>query len=320
MQALTHQVRGRTIWIAIFATVLVTIVTVPPAHAAKCTIPGEVGASSAAGSICVKAASLGSPGTSTSGGSNPGTSTTSGGQQTCTYAGTKIPCSGPNGVWFSSQQCYAQPATPQPPAGDPRWEGRDPAGGTVYMCLRPGVQQAWLYFYVAAGETPALVDPGELAQQVLESMTLAVPDVHLAPTPPDMTYVRLETWMWMSPDRFGTLTASATAGATSVTVVAKPVRAVWDMGDGGMQSCASPGKAWESWMSDAARTDCGYTYLTTSKGGEFVVTATIIYQADWTCSGACLRASGTLGEVPSLAGSQGIRVGERQSVVVGGNA
>ncbi len=178
------------------------------------------------------------------------------------------------------------------------------------------------YWFVPAGQAPALVDPGQLAQETLESMTLTVPDVHLAPTPPDKTYVNLETWLWMSPDRFDTLTRTVSAGATSVTVTVKPTEAEWTMGDGHAIQCASEGRAWKRWMTDAARTDCSYTYRRTSRraaGGTFTVSSALWFQADWTCSGACLSPSGTLGEISGPAATAAIRVGERQSVIVGGN-
>lgn len=282
--------------------------------------PGTEPSDTGGGTICIPVNDPGGPG-----GGEPGEpgGEGGGGHQTCTYQGQKIPCTGPNGVWFSSHQCYAQPMSPQPPADDPKWEGHDPSEGNVWQCTRPGVDEAWLYFFYANGEVPPMVDPAELAQEALESMALAIPDVHIAPTPPDMTYVNLETWLWMSEGKFDTLTKTVSAGATSVTVTARPVRAWWEMGDGGETSCITPGRAWKSWMNDSATTDCSYTYLTTSRkapDGEFKVQSAIWYQADWTCSGACLQSAGTLGEVSGLTGSQSIRVGERQSVIVGGSS
>ena len=51
-------------------------------------------------------------------------------------------------------------------------------------------------------------------------------------------------------------------------------------------------------------------------GEEFPVTATIKYQVDWTCAGACFTGSGSLGQVDGPTSTSAIRVGERQSVVV----
>jgi hypothetical protein len=74
-------------------------------------------------------------------------------------------------------------------------------------------------------------------------------------------------------------------------------------------------------MTSRATTDCSYTFETVSNGqprGAFAVSATLIYDVNWTCSGACLAGAGSLGEVDSLPGRTALRVGERQSVVVSG--
>ena len=72
-------------------------------------------------------------------------------------------------------------------------------------------------------------------------------------------------------------------------------------------------------MSASAQTDCSYTFdqvAIAQPEGEFPVTATLTYQVDWTCSGACPVGSGSLGQVDGPMSSSAIRVGERQSVVI----
>ena len=306
---------------ALAGLLLASLVVLPasPALADGCP-PGTEPQDTGQGTVCVPVVDPGDPG-----GGDPGSGGGGGGSGSavCIYDGNRIPCAGPNGVWFSSQQCYAQPLNPPPPANDPRWEGHDPSEGNVWICRRPGIATPWLYFYVANGSTPALVDPAELAQSALDTLQLEVPAVHTAPTPPDLTYVNLETWLWMGQDQFRTLSLTVAVGGTSVTVTAEPMQATWDMGDGNAAVCQSAGRPWVRGMGSDARTDCSHTYKEVSQfapGGKYKVTSTLTYQADWTCSGACLAGSGTLGLVDGLPGEAALRVGERQSVIVGGGS
>ena len=265
------------------------------------------------GTICIPVEDPGDPG-----GSVPGTETT--GTATCTYQGNKIPCVTDQGIWFSSRQCYAKPADPQPGPDDPVWGGNDPTKGKMWYCTNyqgPGTGGYW--FYVSDGSTPALIDPGEVAQNALDEMPLQQPEVHLAPAPPLKTYVSLATWLWMTPGQYRRIAMTVTAGSTSVRVQAVPVRVEWEMGDGSTETCHSAGRPWVRGMPEAVQTTCSHTYETTSEsepGGKFDIAATIFYQVDWTCTGACLSTAGTLGEVPGLPGTSAIAVGERQSVVI----
>jgi hypothetical protein len=150
-------------------------------------------------------------------------------------------------------------------------------------------------------------------------MPLAKPTVNMAPEPPLMTYVGLPTWLWMDEGQWGNVTGSATAGSTTVTVVAEPVRVTWNLGDG-VETCASAGREWRRGMSSAEQTDCAYAFQRVSDfepGGVFEVRAIISYAVNWTCAGSCLAAAGTLGEVSGATSDVvAIRVGERQSVVI----
>ena len=281
------------------------------------TTPSAVGD----GWICVPVVD---PADGGGGGGSGGTDLTGGGSgggpDVChDPAGAEIPCTSDLGTWFSEYGCYANPISLGP--GAPEWGGDDPSEGSLWLCNNP-LDGDPLIFFVPNGEAPVvLIDPSILAQRALDQMQLATPDVQTAPQPPDMTYVGLETWLWMGPGQWDTLELTVTAGATSVTVTAAPARATWDLATGST-TCTSPGRAWVDGMSSAAQTDCSYTWLQTSDGqpeDAFPISSTLTYQVDWTCSGACLTSSGTLGEVDGLPGGAAIRVGERQSVVIGGS-
>lgn len=277
------------------------------------TTPTQAGG----GWICVPVTDPGGPGDP--GGGDPG----DGGPRVCHGPqGDVIPCTTSAGgydyVWMGAPRyCYAWRVTPPPPAGNPAWEGHDPSEGSVYTC---DVTACFLVgcagFFVPGNATPP--NPADLARSALDRMRLASPNIHMAPQPPLMTYVGLETWLWMDPGQWDPLSLTVTAGATSVTVVAEPVAAGWDL-TAGSTTCSSAGRPWVKGMSASEQTDCSYTFDQVSDRqpeGKFPVTSTLTYQVDWTCSGVCLTASGTLGRVDGLPGDAAIRVGERQSVVI----
>lgn len=275
---------------------------------------GQVPSEGPVGWICIPAID---PGNDPEPGEDPpGDGGDDGGTQGCRdEAGAEIPCSRDGLRWYGAPRfCYAGPQSPQnpPPAGFTADEG------TWYECVLDSTgNTGTLSVWWAEGGAPPPVDPAVLAERALNTMQLATPDIHLAPQPPLMTYVGLATWLWTDPGHWADITASASAGATTVAVVATPVRIDWDMTEG-TTSCTSAGRVWETGMSEAEETDCSYTFTTTSDGqvdDKYPVSAAITYQVDWTCSGTCLTDSGTLGEVDGASDSAAIRVGERQSVV-----
>jgi hypothetical protein len=233
--------------------------------------------------------------------------------------GTKVPCVTSDGNWWSGSQCYAAPY--DAPPGSPAWQGQ--SDGSLWQCSRCeasggaatcNVEIIW----TPPGAEPGPPRPGELASRAVGLMPLATADLRTAPQSPDPTYVGVDTWMWVPESQWSTLSKMVRAGPTSVTVTAAPTEIVWDMGPEPV-TCYSPGKAWEQGMTDAAATSCSYTYDRTSRsqpGGVFTITATIRYEVDWSCAGACPVTSGSIGLVDAPVGSGTIRVLQRQTVVV----
>ncbi len=235
------------------------------------------------------------------------------------HGGKKVPCNTDLGVWFPGHQCYAQPSPA--PAGSAAWQGH--ANGSVWTCSTCAVRgnasacQANVV-WVPPGNRPGPPDPGRLAQDAIGSLRLATAEVHMAPQAPAHSYVGVENWLWVPRAQWATLSKTVTAGATSVTVTAKPARVVWSMGPAS-RTCYDPGRVWRDGMGDAATTSCGYTYAVTSDtapGRAFTVRARIGYQVDWVCNGWCLKGAGTLGLVQAPAGNGSLRVLQRQTVVV----
>jgi hypothetical protein len=268
------------------------------------------------GWICIPATDPGTdPGP---GGGGPGGGGGTPGTTACQDAGgAVIPCvNGDGGVWNAGRQCYAYPLVPQPPADSEYWEGHDPTEGNVWTCDRSVAVPGNTWFVPGRDAPP---DPGQLARSVVRAMPLVKPTANMAPEPPLMTYVGLPTWLWMDEGQWGNVTGSATAGATTVTVVAEPVRVTWNLGDG-VETCGSAGREWRRGMSSDEQTDCSYAFQHVSDfepSGVFEVSAVISYAVNWTCAGNCLAAAGTLGEVAGATSDVvAIRVGERQSVVI----
>ena len=288
------------------------------ARAGDPTCPqGTTPVSSDQGVICVVVTDPGEP-------ADPGDAGDAGGgesqQEGCfENDGTKVPCVTDDGTWWSGSQCYAAPY--DAPPSSPAWQGQ--SDGSLWQCSRCeasgsagacNVEIIW----TAPGEEPGAPTPGELATRAVGLMPLATADLHTAPQSPDPTYVGVDNWLWVPEGQWATLSKTVRAGGTSVTVTAAPSQIVWDMGPEAV-TCYSPGKVWRQGMIDAATTPCSYAYERTSgsqPGGVFSISATIRYQVDWTCSGACSEGSGSLGQVDAPAGTGTIRVLQRQTVVV----
>jgi hypothetical protein len=253
-----------------------------------------------------------------------------------------MPCSTEWGLWSNGQGCYLTQASLG--AGDPAARGHDLDSEQAYWCTTLGdgdpslnipatVSTMWTPIGETAGGSgqapvvPQPVDATVLAQRAVDRLRFATAQPRMAPTPPDPTYVGLETWVWLPGSQWHTLTARASAGPTTVTVSARPVRVDWLMGETAAGtdpqfSCAGAGEAWEAWMAESAveeQTGCSYTYTTISRsepGGAFEVQAEIVYDVVWSCAGACTSDGGDFGELPGPSSSTPLRVSERQSVVI----
>jgi len=273
-----------------------------PASASSC--PDGSAPSAGDGLICIPVSDPGDP-------SDDVKAKPHSGPRVCTSKGKKVPCNWAGGTW-NGRGCYLIP-TIQPPAGSSEWGGHDPSQGRLAACDSPGFGTPSYVFIPGTGA----VDPGSLAQSALDQLPLTVPDIQTAPSGPGMTYVGLQTWLWIPKAQWHTLTKRVSVGGTSVEVTAEPRSIAWDLGPGST-TCAGPGREWISGtMSDSDSTDCGYTYTQVSDfepNGSFEITAAISFRVDWTCSGACAQDEGSLGEVTGLPGAASLRVGERQSV------
>lgn len=285
------------------------------APAASADVPGNDCVTNPANGQVICSAS--GSGTTTSSGSGSGT----GGA--CSDDGQSIPCVLNGAYWFSNHGCYASPGDnlvgPGGANGPPPTPGEQ---GQWWQCVAgPNSATPIQVFpwFVPTGGGP-VPDPARLAQKALGEIQLATAQVSTAPAAPHAEVVGVEVWLWVPQSQWVSLTKTVRAGATSVTATAVPNVVTWSMGDGSSpMQCGDAGRVWEASYTDAAQTDCGYTYQTLSAGepgGVFHITATISYSVTWTCAGACTSKTGSLGLVAAPAGGGSIRSVQRQTVVV----
>lgn len=140
------------------------------------------------------------------------------------------------------------------------------------------------------GPAPVVVDPAALAQEALQRVPLAAPDIKMAPDPSIPQLVNLPTFLWIPAGQWQPQAASASAGAVTSTVTATPKRVVWDMGQGDTVTCDGPGEPYvPSLPDDAQPSDCKFTYPASSARAPdktFTVTATVEWGVTWSASGA----------------------------------
>jgi len=156
------------------------------------------------------------------------------------------------------------------------------SGGIVVLVATPGAP---------AAPTPART-PTALVQQAERSLVLPAPVIALDPA--DFSVVNLATWLWVT--SWQPLTATASAGAVSATVVAAPQFVTWTMGDGGRVVCPGPGTPYRPELAPSQQTTtCSYTYRSSSYGqgpttgpdaGTYTVTATVTWSVTWSATGA----------------------------------
>jgi len=230
-----------------------------------------------------------------------------------------VPCTLGGAYWSNSFNCYIQAADPQPPAGDPMWQGHEPGDGAVYDCFQP---QTGIAITIWAASAPpgsgAGPSPREVAEIAIKQMNLSAIDIGIVPEPGDdsVGLVGMPVWMWVDQPNdhtFGPITASASAGGITVTATAKVFRITWDMGDGTKVVCRTAGTPYLPSYGRKDSPDCGHTYERSSADQpdqKFTVSAT----SDWVVTWAGAGQTGTI-RLDGLTRSTRIAVGEAQVLV-----
>lgn len=141
----------------------------------------------------------------------------------------------------------------------------------------PGGAQLCATSLVAVPE----VSTKDVVEMALASIEMPFPAPHAEPGP--RTWVNLETRLWIQHSLWRSYHAEATVSGQTVRLTGRPVRVVWDLGDG-QEICES--------------TECSHTWHRSSPT-PYEITATVEYFVEWSCTGACDARSGTLGPLPS---------------------
>ncbi|MDP9440645.1 MAG: hypothetical protein M3P34_00360 [Actinomycetota bacterium] len=219
----------------------------------------------------------------------------------------------------SSVRCsYHDPAAPKLPGTGNTFPRATPGpeGGTfVRICMAPdGTEVTNRVIEVPPRPAPTPT-PRRLAEEALDYTPLPLPEPI---TSPDdwSTIVNFSTWLAVAD--WSPATAEAAVSGLATTVVATPLRAVWDMGDGTQVVCAGPGRRYDfSVPDDEQRTDCFHTYRTSSAGAgpddAYEASVTVVYQVTWSATDG---SGGDLGELP-VTRRFPMEVGEVQALVVG---
>ncbi|WP_238154419.1 hypothetical protein [Ornithinimicrobium sufpigmenti] len=102
--------------------------------------------------------------------------------------------------------------------------------------------------------------------------------------------IGLPTWMWVQDldgSTWGPITRTASSGPWSVSATGQVDRIEWDMGDGTVVVCTTPGTPYEDRFEDLDSPDCGHRY---QEQGYYPVTATSYWVITW----AGMGQSGTI--------------------------
>lgn len=199
----------------------------------------------------------------------------------------KVPCIVGDWYWSYSWMCWTKYAEPQPPWSDEVWGGR--RDGAIFWCSRgvtlddpfpPDTAARWSATPPWGAPPP---DPEDLARQAVESMNLRAGEIGIVPEegPDRVGLLGLPTWMWVADVEgatWGPITRTATSGPWSVTATAKVDRIEWDMGDGTVVVCDTPGTPYEDRFQDLDSPDCGHRY---QEQGRYTVTATSYWVIEW---------------------------------------
>jgi hypothetical protein len=214
-----------------------------------------------------------------------------GGPNTCehpTYG--EFPCYDPGrGWWSDSLDCYVSSISPQPPAGDPRWEGNDPGDGAVYLLYCPLAESGSGVFrqsYDFLSEAPGVPSVADLAQQAMESLPLVGADIGIAPDPDGVGLVGLNVWMWTenTDATWGPVSVSVPGPGITVTAQGQATQIEWNMGDGTTVVCEGPGTPYNESHGDEPSPDCGHVYTEPSRDqpdGRYAITAITTWHVEW---------------------------------------
>ena len=231
-----------------------------------------------------------------------------GGPQTCERFGVEVPCSSEYGAW--NGRCYVRNASPQPPAGDPAWEGHEPGDGVVLECTTPACAEAGgnlencpghSYYWSAEPAAPVGPSAEELAQSAVVAMNLSMGQI--GSTPPSSTSnqnavgtIGLPIWLWIANPAENTtgpiVRRAGEAGALTVTATGTLDRVEWTLAAAngttvGAISCDganASGTPYDGRNSAEPSPTCGFGADLNNSPGNLTLTGTAYWVVEWQSS------------------------------------
>ncbi|GGM67039.1 hypothetical protein GCM10011608_60430 [Micromonospora sonchi] len=242
-----------------------------------------------------------------------------GGSQECTSEGVAVPCWQAGwGHLNPADGCYYILESPQPAAGDPAWEGREPGEGSVYRqrCYGDPIG-ALVWRADPPPGTPGSLSPAQLATRAISELPMRGARIGISPDPDGAGLVGLPVWMWtaVTPQTWGPITATASVPGMSVTARGQATRIRWDMGNGQSVVCDNPGTPYSKEEDGASASPmCGFDGYAlpsrTQPGGRYTITATTTWDIDWWVAGGGVTGSETV----TRESTTSIRIDELQVV------
>jgi hypothetical protein len=194
--------------------------------------------------------------------------------------------------YYMGDGCFSKLMEPQPPAGDPFWEGHAPGDGAVYVisCGWPGlVAPNFEWRATAPPGFGGLPSPAELAARAINQLPIRGPIITTAPDAAGAGLVGLPVWIWtpQTEATWGPSSRSASVPGLSVTATAKASKIVYQMGNGASITCTSPGTPYHPSFGRAKSPDCGYDGYPTPTPGDtrYTITGTTTWQIHWAGGG-----------------------------------
>jgi hypothetical protein len=202
-----------------------------------------------------------------------------------------------------------------------------PYRGTWYgeFCGGPSYEAVVWVPDKASNRPPVQETPAVLAQQARNQLPLPTPSVRHNPSGDAL--VNLKTWWWIDSRQWHVLRQRTAVGPVWAQVTARPVKSVWDAGDGTAPlTCLGGGTPYDTAKpADGQTTDCSHTYDRSSANQPqtgpdpndrfFTVKVTVYWQVRF------VGAGGAAGALPMMSRTTTfpLRVEERQTVVTGGS-
>ena len=184
-----------------------------------------------------------SPGTPPTSGTNPG-------GEACPGAPGGVCVNEYGYVWIGPpQRCYGFALDPQPAPESDLWKGNDPAKGTIWSC-DPTVSIPGNTWYVPDSE--AVINPGQVAQQLVEQAAFETANASIAPPPDYHTYISYKNWLWIPEDQWHDVSVSLTVAGATVTLTAAPTHVNWNRVNCESVSSVGAGLPLVTWMPGSA--------------------------------------------------------------------